>query len=45
MHVQEAAETNLNDVLLIERLAFGHDKEAKLVKDLLDDPYTNLVKR
>ena len=38
MHIQEAAETSLNDVLLIERLAFGHDKEAKLVRDLLDDP-------
>ena len=38
MHIQEAAETNLNDVLLIERLAFGHDKEAKLVRDLLHDP-------
>jgi putative acetyltransferase len=38
LHIQEAAETNLNDVLLIERLAFGHDKEAKLVKGLLDDP-------
>ena len=38
MHIQEAAETNLNDVLLIESLAFGHEKEAKLVRDLLDDP-------
>lgn len=37
LHLREAVETDLNDVLLIERLAFGHDKEAKLVRDLLYD--------
>jgi len=36
--IREAVETDLNDVLLIERLAFGYDKEAKLVRDLLHDP-------
>lgn len=38
MHIREASELDLKDVLLIERLAFGHDKEANLVRDLLDDP-------
>ena len=38
LHIREAVETDLNDVLLIERLAFGYDKEAKLVRDLLHDP-------
>jgi len=38
LQIREAVETDLNDVLLIERLAFGHDKEAKLVRDLLHDP-------
>ncbi len=38
LQIREAVETDLNDVLLIERLAFGHDKEAELVRDLLDDP-------
>ncbi len=38
LQIREAVETDLNDVLLIERLAFGYDKEAKLVRDLLHDP-------
>jgi len=38
LQIREAVETDLNDILLIERLAFGHDKEAKLVRDLLHDP-------
>ena len=38
LQIREAVETDLNDVLLIERLAFGHDKEAKLVRNLLHDP-------
>ena len=38
MQIREAVESDLNDVLLIERLAFGYDKEAKLVRDLLHDP-------
>ncbi len=35
--IREAVETDLNNVLLIERLAFGYDKEADLVRDLLND--------
>jgi putative acetyltransferase len=37
MQIREAVETDLDDVLLVERLAFGHDKEAGLVRDLLND--------
>jgi len=35
LHIRDAVETDLNDVLLIERIAFGYDKEAELVRDLL----------
>lgn len=38
LQIREAVETDLSDVLLIERLAFGYDKEADLVSDLLHDP-------
>ena len=38
LQIRGALETDLNDVLLIERLAFGYDKEAMLVRDLLHDP-------
>lgn len=38
LQIREAAETELNDVLQIERLAFGYEKEADLVRDLLHDP-------
>ena len=38
MDIREAIDTDLNDVLLVEKKAFGHDKEAILVKDLLSDP-------
>lgn len=38
MQIREAVETDLNDVLSIERLAFGHEKEAELVRELLHDP-------
>ena len=31
-------DSDLNDVLFVERMAFGHDKEAGLVRDLLVDP-------
>lgn len=37
MQIREALESDLDDVLLVERLAFGHDEEADLVRDLLDD--------
>ena len=35
--IREAVETDLNDVLSIERFAFGYSKEADLVRDLLND--------
>jgi len=38
MHIREATDSDLNDVLFVERLAFGHDKEAELVRVLLGDP-------
>ena len=38
MQIREAVETDLNDVLSIERLAFGYEKEAELVRELLHDP-------
>ncbi|MCP4746625.1 MAG: N-acetyltransferase [Desulfobacteraceae bacterium] len=37
MQIREAMEADLNGVLLIERLAFGYDKEADLVRNLLYD--------
>jgi len=36
--IREAVKTDLNDVLQIERLAFGYEKEADLVRELLHDP-------
>ncbi len=38
MHIREASDLDLDDVLFVERIAFGHDEEAELVRDLLDDP-------
>jgi len=38
MEIREATDTDLTDILLVEKEAFGYDKEAKLVKDLLSDP-------
>ncbi len=43
MRIGEASESDLDDVLNVERLAFGHDKEAGLVGDLLDDPSANPI--
>ena len=37
MYIREALDSDLNDVLSVERLAFGHDNEAELVRDLLND--------
>jgi putative acetyltransferase len=37
MEIREASASDINDVLFIEREAFGHDKEAGLVNDLLND--------
>lgn len=36
--IRKAVQSDLNDVLSIERLAFGEDEEAELVRNLLDDP-------
>ena len=38
MNIREASDSDLNDVLLVEKEAFGYDKESNLVKDLLSDP-------
>lgn len=38
MRIDTASESDLQDVLLVERTAFGYDKEAELVNDLLNDP-------
>ena len=37
MRVREATEADLNDVLSVEKEAFGYDKEAQLVEELLTD--------
>jgi len=41
MYIREAIETDLDNVLKVERLAFGEDAEANLVRDLLEDPTGN----
>ena len=38
MRIEEASVTELDDVLSVERAAFGHDDEAELVRALLADP-------
>ena len=38
MIIREAADSDLDDVLSVERAAFGQDEEADLVRDLLGDP-------
>ena len=38
MFIREAVESDLDDVLSVERGAFGSDEEANLVKALLGDP-------
>ena len=37
MLIREASDSDLNDVLTVERLAFGRDEEAELVRALLND--------
>ena len=37
MKIREATDSDFNDVFLVEKDAFGYDKEANLVKDLLSD--------
>jgi putative acetyltransferase len=38
LNIREARSEDLNDVLEVERLAFGQDEEAELVSELLIDP-------
>lgn len=38
MRIDKASDSDLQDVLFVERTAFGCDKEAELVSDLLSDP-------
>lgn len=38
MHITEASGADLEDVLEVERSAFGGDEEAELVRDLVNDP-------
>ena len=38
MLIREASDSDLNDVLRVERLAFGREEEAELVRALLSDP-------
>ena len=38
MHIREAVDSDLEDVLSVECAAFGNDKEAELVRALLVDP-------
>lgn len=41
MTIREATDSDLQDVLFVEKTAFGYDKESILVKDLLLDPSAN----
>jgi putative acetyltransferase len=38
MHIRETSDLDLEDILFVERAAFGHDTEAELVRELLNDP-------
>ncbi len=38
MYIREASDLELDEVLFVEREAFGHDVEAELVRQLLEDP-------
>ena len=38
MQIRKANDNDLNDVLFVEKTAFGYEKEANLVQDLLSDP-------
>ena len=37
IYIREASNSDLEDVLLVERLAFGEEEEAELVKNLVSD--------
>jgi len=38
LHIRETSDSDLEDILFVERMAFGYDKEAELVRELLQDP-------
>ena len=38
MYIREAKDTDLKDILFVEREAFNENDEADLVKDILNDP-------
>lgn len=38
MHIEEASDLHLEEVLCVERTAFGNEEEVELVRDLLRDP-------
>jgi len=38
LHIRETSNSDLQNILFVERMAFGHDKEAELVRELLYDP-------
>jgi putative acetyltransferase len=38
VHIEETCDSDTDDALRVERLAFGSDEEADLVRALLDDP-------
>lgn len=47
VHVRKATSDDFSDVMNVERLAFGEEDEARLVKDLLADasaePFVSLL--
>ncbi len=41
--IRETGINDFNDIMEVEKLVFGYDKEAKLVADLLDDKTAELI--
>ncbi|MCW4030400.1 MAG: N-acetyltransferase [Candidatus Bathyarchaeota archaeon] len=41
MQIRQTTEADLNDILFVEREAFGSEKEAELTKNMLSDPTAN----
>jgi putative acetyltransferase len=38
LEIRETMDSDMDNILFVEREAFGHDKEAELVRGLIDDP-------
>jgi len=38
LHIRKTSDSDLEDILFVERIAFGRDEEAELVRELLFDP-------